>query len=119
MRNVFRIISKNLRLLIRSRSSALIIILAPLLVILLVGIAFDNANIFGLTIGVYSPAYGPNVDGFLSKLAEREFRTIKYDNEQSCIEDIKLGITNTCIIFPSDLQFETNEQKEITFYVDN
>ena len=118
MKNILYIISKNLKLLIRSRSSALIIILAPLLVILLIGVAFDNANIFGLTIGVYSESFGPNVDDLLSQLSEKELRVIKYDNKEQCIGDIKLGVTNTCIIFPPELDFESNEQKQITFHVD-
>ena len=118
MKNIAYIISKNLKLLIRSRSSALIIILAPLLVILLLGLAFDNANIFGLTIGVYSESYGPNVDSFLTQLYEKELRVIKYDNQEKCIEEIKTGLTNTCIIFPAELEFESNEQKKITFHVD-
>ena len=118
MKNLLYIISKNLKLLIRSRSSALIIILAPLLVILLVGVAFDNANIFGLTIGVYSDSFGPNVDDLLSQLAEKELQVIKYDTQEKCIDDIKQGVTNTCIIFPPELDFESNEQKQITFHVD-
>ena len=69
MKNVFRIISKNLKLLIRSKSSALIIILAPLLLILLVGIAFDNANAYGLNIGVFSQSDNENVDLLIDKQA--------------------------------------------------
>ncbi len=118
MRNIFHIIGKDLKLLLRSRSSALIIILAPLLVILLVGVAFDNANAFGLTIGVYTPTESTDVDAFVDKLAEREFHVIKYTSEESCVNDIKLGSTHTCVIFPAKFVFEGNDKKEITFYVD-
>ena len=54
MSALLKIIKKNLKLLIRSKGSALIIILGPLLVIFLVGIAFDNLNTFSLNIGTYS-----------------------------------------------------------------
>ena len=108
MRNIFHIIGKDLKLLLRSRSSALIIILAPLLVILLVGVAFDNANAFGLTIGVYTPTESTDVDAFVDKLAEREFHVIKYTSEESCVNDIKLGSTHTCVIFPAKFVFEGN-----------
>src|SRR3989338_6537481 len=119
MKTLIPIISKNLKLLIRSKTSALIVILAPLLLILLVGLAFDNTNTFGLTIGVHAKAFGPQLNRFLDQLAEQDFRIIRYDREQECVEDIKAGITNTCIVFPENLAFETNEQKEVIFYVDH
>lgn len=109
---------KDLKLLIRSRSSALIIILAPLLVIMLVGVAFDNANNFGLSIGVYSSSISPSVQAFLDKLVENEFKIVVYKEEKPCVEDIKAGLIHTCIVFPADLDFDSNEKKEITFYVD-
>lgn len=118
MRTLGRIIVKNLKLLVRSRSSALIIILAPLLIILLLGVAFDNANMFGLTVGVYSESYGANGEELLKRMSERDLRVIRYETEESCIEDIKNGVLNTCIVFPPNLSFESNVQQQITFHVD-
>ena len=54
---LLKIIQKNLKLLIRSKSSALIIILGPLLVIFLVGIAFGNISKYSLNIGTYTESY--------------------------------------------------------------
>jgi ABC-type multidrug transport system permease subunit len=118
MRNILKIISKNLKLLIRSRSSALIIILAPLLVILLLGVAFDNANVFGITVGVYSDNYSEDVEKLLGELAEQELQIVKYETEEKCVNDIKQGVSNTCIVFPADLSLNSNEQKQILFHVD-
>ncbi|HLC20045.1 MAG TPA: ABC transporter permease [Candidatus Nanoarchaeia archaeon] len=118
MRNLYHLIVKDLKLLIRSRSSALIIILAPLLVILLLGVAFDNANLFGITVGVHSSSYSPDVESLLGKLAEKEIRVVKADTEEQCINDVKLGTANTCIVFPPDLSFTSNEQRQVTFHVD-
>src|SRR3989344_4295272 len=113
-----RIIVKNLKLLVRSRSSALIIILAPLLIILLLGIAFDNANAFGLTIGVFSESFGAQGEQLLKEMEEKELHVIKYTTQDSCVEDIKNGVLNTCIVFPPNLNFESNTQQLVTFYVD-
>lgn len=113
-----RIIVKNLKLLVRSRSSALIIILAPLLIILLLGIAFDNANMFGLSIGVYSDSFGPQGEQLLKEMEEKDLRVVRYETQDACIEDIKNGVTNTCLIFPPNLTFESNAQQTVTFYVD-
>src|SRR3989344_4288501 len=118
MRNLLRLIIKDLKLLIRSRSSALIIILAPLLVILLLGVAFDNAKTFGITIGTYSEAYSPDVENLLGKLTAKDLRVVKYDSEAQCIEDIKAGGINTCVVFPPNLAFTTNEQQQVIFHVD-
>jgi ABC-type multidrug transport system permease subunit len=118
MNTIPQIISKNLKLLIRSKSSALIVILAPLLLIFLVGLAFDNANTFGLTIGVHTPTFTDNVNTFLEELTNNDFRIIKYDTETECVEDIKTGATNTCVIFPENFVFDSNEQQELVFYVD-
>ena len=59
------ILSKNIRLLLRSKSSAVIILLGPLIVVTLVGVAFSNSqNQFALSVGVYSEKY--------SELAEQQ-----------------------------------------------
>lgn len=118
MPTLFKIIQKNLKLLIRSKSSALIIILGPLLVIFLVGIAFDNIGKYSLNIGTYSESYSPLSESFITKLQEKEFRVQKIDSEQLCIEQIKQGKLHTCIIFPPDLTIEPGKMNEIVFHVD-
>ena len=116
---MFKIIKKNFKLLIRSKSSALIIILGPLLVIFLVGIAFDNLNKFSLSIGAYSEEYTELTESFVVKLEQNNFRVQKFDSEEECINQIKQGKINTCIIFPKGLTLETDKMNEIIFHVDN
>lgn len=115
---VWTIIKKNFKLLIRSKSSALIVILGPLLVIFLVGIAFDNINKYSLSIGVYSDSYSDVTESFIAKMREKEFRVQKIDSMDLCIEKIKQTKLHTCIIFPPDLTIESDAVNEITFYVD-
>ena len=115
---LLKIIQKNLKLLVRSKSSALIIILGPLLVIFLVGIAFGNISKFSLNIGTYAESYTDLTNSFVEKLKEKEFRVQKIDTEELCVEQIKLGKLHTCIIFPPDLTLESDKVNEIIFYVD-
>ncbi|MBW2965514.1 ABC transporter permease, partial [Candidatus Woesearchaeota archaeon] len=115
---LFKIIKKNLKLLIRSKSSALIIILGPLLVIFLVGIAFGNISKYSLNLGVYSESYTELTNSFIEKLEDKEFRVQQIDTQELCIEQIKLGKLHTCIIFPPDLTVESDKINEIVFYVD-
>ena len=115
---IWTIIKKNFKLLIRSKSSALIVILGPLLVIFLVGIAFDNVNKYSLNIGVYSDSYSELTESFIVKMQEKEFRVTKMDSIDACIEKIKQGSIHTCIVFPENLDIEDDAVNEITFYVD-
>ena len=119
MQTLFTIIKKNFKLLIRSKSSALIIILGPLLVIFLVGIAFDNLNKYSLNIGTYSEGYSDLTESFITKLQENNFKVQKVDSEENCVNMIKQGKLNTCITFPKDLTLESDKVNEIVFHVDN
>ena len=114
---LFRIIQKNLKLLIRSKSSALIIILGPLLVIFLVGIAFDNVNQYSLKIGTYSESYSPLSESLIDKLVKKDFKITKFSSEEECINKVKKGSTHICIAFPKDMDI-ANSAQEITFNVD-
>ena len=119
MTALFGIIKKNFRLLVRSKSSALIIILGPLLVIFLVGIAFDNMNRFSINIGTYSEGYSDLSNSFIDKLKNSDYSVQKIDSEQLCVDQIKSNRLHTCIIFPKDLTIESGKVNEIVFHVDN
>lgn len=119
MNVITKIIKKNLKLLTRSKSSALVIILGPLLLIFLVGIAFDTSNTYNLKIGIFSEKYNNLTDSFVDKLTENNFNVKKYDSESKCVEEIKQGRTHTCIVFPPDISFEdANITNEIVFHID-
>ncbi len=119
MYNLYRLIIKNFKLLIRSKTSALIVIFGPLLVIFLAGIAFDNTNTYSIKIGVYSSSYSSDAESFIEKLNQQEFKVIKTSSEDNCINEIKKGKLHTCIIFPPGLDIQDVEkQSEVVFYVD-
>ncbi len=118
MNNILKLIIKNLKMFFRSKISALVLILAPLLIVLLVGMAFDHSNSIGIKVGVYTPENNEYVDDFVASMNERDFRAINYDNTSYCINDMKKGIVHACIDFPPDFDFDLNYQKDVTFYVD-
>src|SRR3989344_6998981 len=119
MKSLWLLTKKNLILLIRTKSSALIVIFAPLLIILILGLSFNNSAKYGLNIGVCSDSFTADVDSVVASLQEEEFKIVKYEKSlEGCIEDIKLGFVHTCISLPESFQIEGNTQKEITFYVD-
>jgi ABC-type multidrug transport system permease subunit len=119
MQSLWLLTIKNLKLLVRSRSSALIIIFAPLLIILLLGLSYNNSAQFGLKIGVYSSDFTPDVESFIKILEEEEFTITKYPSSlESCINDIKRSVIHTCIDLPSSLEVDDNSQKIVTFHID-
>lgn len=119
MRSLWLLTKKNLRLLIRAKSSALIIIFAPLLIILILGLSFNTSSKYGLNIGVHATSFTEEVNSFITLLEEEEFTITRYESStDNCIADIKNGKIHTCIALPESLQIEDNSKKEITFYVD-
>lgn len=118
MSSIIKIIQKNLKLLIRSKASALIVILGPLLLIFLAGIAFDTSNTYNIDLGVFSKDYSNVTNSLISKLSENEFVINKFNDEPDCIENIKQGRIDACIVFPQNMSFETGKKNEIIFHID-
>ncbi len=119
MQSLWLLTQKNLRLLLRAKASALIVIFAPLLIILLLGLSYNASDKYGLKIGVYALSESEDVNSFITLLQEEEYEIIKYvASKEECVEDVKRGLINTCIFLPESLKIEDNTQKEITFYLD-
>ena len=117
MKRLFTLVKKNFRLVIRSKASALMVILGPLLLIILVGAAFNTANIYGIRVGVYSEEYSPLAEAVIHELNKGDYATQKVDTEQACIEGVKNSIFHVCAVFPRELKVDLGGN--IVFYVDN
>ena len=118
MNKLSTLIIKNFKLLIRSKSSALVILVGPLLIMLLTGLAFNNTNIYNINIGVFSEDYTELTYSFIEKLRTEQFTVLKTISEDACINKIKEGHFHICIVFPKDLALNQETQNQITFYVD-
>lgn len=117
MSKIYQIIKKNLRTLIRSKTSAAIIIAGPLILMLLVGAAFNTSNLYDISIATYSPSYSPLSNEISDLLVGQQFKVVKMDSEEVCISAVKQNTMHVCVIYPPDLQI-TNEVNNIDFYVD-
>lgn len=130
MTKIPAIISKNLKILLRSRVSALIIIFGPLLLTLLVGLAFSNTSLSSINVGVYSPEYNELVNSFINKTEEARLIVTRFESEAECADSIKYGTINLCMVFGRNFQIGSsatsggnstasiNTSNLITFYVD-
>jgi ABC-type multidrug transport system permease subunit len=111
---IYIIIKKNLKRLLRSKLSALIILLGPLFMIMLVGVAFDKSNLYGIKIGIYSQEHDNITSTLILNIESMEFKVIEENAKDRCIDDVKDGKIHLCIVLAED----ENLQKKIKFYVD-
>ena len=116
MIKLVEIIKKNFRLLIRSKTSALIVLIGPLVLMLLIGFAFNTSSLFDIKVGAYSSKYSELSNSIITKLTDDQFKVVKIDSEEKCIAMIKSGEIHVCTVFPADLNIKTTDK--IVFYVD-
>ncbi|MBU0667430.1 MAG: ABC transporter permease [Nanoarchaeota archaeon] len=108
------IINKNLRRLLRSKTSSLIILIGPLLLIGIIGLAFNKTGLFGIQIGVFSETKNDLVNSVLEKIDTEEFKMVMEESKQKCILGVEDGRTHLCLIFPPEI----NSTSNIEFHVD-
>jgi len=115
---LLKIIKKNFKVLFRSKFASFIVIFGPLLVILLIGFAFDNFNSYSINVGVFSQEYSDLSTQYIVEMSDSpNFQIIKYVSEDECIEEIKYGFIHTCLIFPNNFTLE-KQNNSLDFYVD-
>lgn len=112
------LVKKNIKLLVRAKSSALIVIFGPLLIIFLAGLAFDNTNLYAVKVGTFSEHYNDLSNSFIDKLSEKQIKVIRYPDSAACNKGIEIGEVNTCLVFAPDFELAKNGSNAVTFYVD-
>jgi len=113
--DVANIINKNLKLIARSKSSSIIVLLGPLLIIALVGTAYNTSNIYDIRVGAYSESYSNLSDSILETIG-KQFAIVKMNSKDECISSLKSSLIHVCTIIPSNLEVGTKEP--IDFNVD-
>ncbi|MBU1204011.1 MAG: ABC transporter permease [Nanoarchaeota archaeon] len=110
------ILKKNFKLLLRSKTSALIVFLGPLILMLLISLAFNSSSLYDISIGTYSSSYSELSNSLIEKLEGDAYNVVKIDNEESCKNSVKDGTVHICAVFPPDMNIQT--EGNIVFYVD-
>jgi ABC-type multidrug transport system permease subunit len=116
--DLLRLVFKNFKLIARSKTSILALILAPVIIIFLLGLAFNTTNVYNIKVTVYSSEYTQLSEDLLGKLSEKEFSVIKTGSSRECTEMIKAGESNICLELPPDLSVEKDKTNNIIFHVD-
>ena len=112
------IIKKDFKLLTRWKGSATIIVIGPLIIVLLLGLAFSQRGSYNINVGVYSQNYTNLTNTYLKKLNIEGYSLTHLDSEKKCVDSLKHGQTDICVVFPPNLSIEPNKVNEITFYAD-
>ncbi|MBU4502377.1 MAG: hypothetical protein KKA79_07300, partial [Nanoarchaeota archaeon] len=112
------LIFKDIKLLMRSKSSSLIIIFGPLLLIFLVGMAFNTSSLYDLRIATYSGAYSELSNSIIEDLQDEQYSTIRTDILEDCLDGVKLGRFHACTVFSPNMAIGNEAQNIITIKVD-
>jgi ABC-type multidrug transport system permease subunit len=115
---LWTMILKDLRILLRSKSSSLVVIFGPLLVIFLVGIAFNTSSMYDLRIAAYSDSYSELSDSIINHLKDDQYSTFKTENLEDCIDGVNLGKFHACAVFSSGMSIGNKAQNIIEIHVD-
>ncbi len=116
---LFYIVTKNIKLLIRSKVSALIFIFGPLLIITLVALAFNTSTLFDLNIATYSGSYSTLSDSIITNLSDSQYNILKMNSEEECIDSVKSSDFQVCVIFPINMVLDNSANNIVKIYVDN
>jgi ABC-type multidrug transport system permease subunit len=115
---LLEVIKKNFKILIRSKSSALIILFGPLLLILLVGTAFNTSTFYDIKVGTFSSNYNELSTSILDKLEQDQYKIFKAKSEESCTNGVKTGAYHLCLVLPENLEAAQNANNNIQVYAD-
>ncbi len=116
---LYYIVQKDLKLLIRSRASALIFLFGPLFIMFLIGFAFNTSAISGLTIGVYSDAYSELSENLVTSLSDEQYQVLKLGSQDECVNAVKFGDVQVCAVLPSNMVLDNSQNNEVQIFVDN
>ncbi|MBU0456803.1 MAG: ABC transporter permease [Nanoarchaeota archaeon] len=115
---LLKIISKNIKVLLRSKSSAFVVLVGPLLIIALIALALSNAQEYKLTVGIVAPDNIGLTNQFINYLQTADYELIYYTSIEECVQQIKLKTTNLCIQFPANFILSNDKTYEVEFYAD-
>lgn len=117
MMSVLSVVGRNLKIISRSKTSTFLVLLAPLLIVFLVGTAFNSTSLANINLGVYAESYSELTDSVIVNLDKQNFIVQKIDSMEECLDSVKRGSSHVCIVFPPELSVESNDSVRI--YVDN
>ncbi len=115
---LWNIIVKNFKILLRTKSSAFVVVVGPLLLVALIALALSNAQEYSLTVGVIAAGEGELTDQFITQLHDSGYAISYYGGVEECEKQIHMGNANICLKLPENFVLENDKVNTIEFYVD-
>lgn len=113
-----REIIKNFKILFRNWTTLSLLIIAPLLLILLVGYAFSGENLHDITIGIISEN-GIDITEFRQNTSDYA-QIQEYKNLSACLGEMIVEKSHLCIMMEGSIASDENAPPaHITFFYDN
>lgn len=116
--SLWEIIKKDFKLLIRSKSSALVVLFGPLLIIFLVGLAFNTSSLYNIKVSTYSDSYSDLTNSVIDSLSDEQYIIKKAETQENCIKGVSLGEAHICVIFPPSMTIDNAADNIVTYHVD-
>ncbi len=123
-KKLLAMIEKDLRQIIHSKSSALIILIAPVILMVLVGLALSSTSgLTGVKIGVFAPEKNELNTILNTKLTEKGFEVKDFSSLGDCKQSVTNEMTHICVEIAkredqSLTQLDTRLTNKVNFYVD-
>lgn len=118
MSKIAAITKKNFKLVLRSKTSALIMLIGPILVMFIIGIIFNSGATDRINVGYFSSQKTNLTNHFIDSMNEN-YKINEFSTIDECKTAIGSGKVHLCVIFPDDFIIENNKVNEIEFLVDN
>ncbi|HLC65322.1 MAG TPA: ABC transporter permease [Candidatus Nanoarchaeia archaeon] len=118
LQTIWEVMVKNFKLIYRTKTSALVILLGPLFIVGVIGAAFSTSGLHSITIATYQ--YGPSeiVDDLIARLSVKDFQINRMETLESCISAVKRSEAHVCIEFPEQFDPSGNVSNEVKFHLD-
>ena len=107
-----------MKVLARSKGSAIIVLLAPLIIVFIIGLGFMDSQEIQLNIGVYEEQPSNLTTRYIKSFDTEEHLLINYESRNECINSIRDGRIVLCAVFSEDFEIRDGAKNELTFYVD-
>ncbi len=120
-RRILFIVLKNLKIVFRSWTSILLLILGPMILILILGFAFNGDDLHDINMGVYAKDM-QEIQPVLENIASDEVRVVMFKRLDFCIWSMNHSFVHLCAEFDENFNSDPASGEmdgTITFYYDN
>jgi ABC-type multidrug transport system permease subunit len=120
MNKILAIMARNMKIILRSKSSAVIIFLGPLFILLAIGLAFNSSGSDRINIGYVIFEKSELSESFIELMKGNEnYALSEISSFDYCKDAIGIGKVHICVIFPEEFRIENNLENKVKFLIDN